>query len=160
MRSLLCSLLCSLVLIGFLPVLLLSQESAAFKLTDDEKTILNLTNAARKEHKLPPLTANPTLTKCARLHSLNMATQKTMSHKLDGKTPFDRVADIGYKSTAAGENVAYGEGPISIQEIFQGWMDSPGHRKNILSRNYTEIGLGVGVNGDLKYYTQVFAKPR
>ncbi len=153
-------LFCSLLTFGLVasPALFSQEPSAAFKLTDDEKAILDLTNAARKENELPPLTANPTLTKAARLHSLNMAKQRKMSHKLDDKTPFDRIEAVGYKYNRAGENVAYGSSGVSIQEIFEGWMDSPGHRANILNRGYTEIGIGIGVNGS-KYYTQVFAKP-
>jgi uncharacterized protein YkwD len=153
------SLFCSLIVIGVVSSLA-AQETAPFKLTDTEKAILELTNAARKEHDLPPLKANPTLTTCARLHSANMASQKKMSHTLDGKTPFDRVDASGYAFKRAGENVAYGKGPVSVKVIFQGWMDSPGHRKNILNRDFTEIGLGMGTNGDRAYYTQVFAKPR
>ncbi len=153
------SLICSLVAIGLVgsPVLL-SQETGPFKLSDDEKAILDMTNAARKQYQLPPLLANPTLGKCARLHSLNMATRKKMAHDLDGKTPFDRMTAAGYKFNSAGENVAYGDAPISIQQIFEGWMNSEGHRKNILSRDFTEIGLGVGSNGEQKYYTQVFGR--
>ena len=147
------SALLSLVIVGIagLPGLL-SQESVSFKLTDDEKSILDMTNAARKQYSLPPLLPNETLTKTARAHSLNMAKQKTMAHELDGKRPVDRITAAGYKYDRAGENVAYGQGNVSIQEIFEGWMNSEGHRKNILNR------LGLGVNGDEKYYTQVFGR--
>lgn len=155
MRSAICAL--AILCFASLPALM-SQESTAFKLTDDEKAILDMTNAARKQYSLPPLLPNATLTKAARAHSLNMASQKKMAHELDGKTPFDRITAAGYKFSRAGENVAYGQGQVSIQEIFEGWMNSEGHRKNILSREFAEIGLGLGVNGDEKYYTQVFGR--
>lgn len=137
-----------------------SQSPSSFRLTDDEKLILELTNAARKEQKLPPLTANATLTNCARLHSDNQAKQKKMAHELDGKTPVDRVKASGYLYRNMGENVAYGDGPVAVKDIFEGWMKSEGHRKNILKQEFTEIGIGVSETGRQKYYTQVFGRPR
>ena len=157
MRLLFCSVL-FLCPLGA-PALLFSQNGAAVKLTDEEKEILDLTNAARKEHDLPPLRANPTLLKCAREHSANMAKQSKMAHELDGKTPFDRLRAAGYDYRRAGENVASGDESFSVKEIFQGWMDSEGHRKNILNKGYTEIGLGAASAGSQRYYTQVFGQP-
>ena len=72
------------------------------------------------------------------------------------------MRDAGYKFSTAGENIAYSEGKgFELAEIMKGWMDSEGHRKNILHKNYVEIGLGIGTNekGET-YYTQVFATPR
>jgi uncharacterized protein YkwD len=141
------------------PACLLSQQTDPIRLTDEEKEILTLTNAARKEQQLPPLVINATLMKSARQHSANMAKQNKMSHKLDDKSPFDRLEDIGYEYAVAGENIASGDASISIKEIFQGWMDSKGHRENILGKDYVEIGLGIAASGEQKYYTQVFGKP-
>jgi len=138
---------------------LLSQSAGDFKLTDDEALILELTNAARKEEKVGPLTVNQTLTKCARLHSANQAKQMKMAHELDGKSPADRVKAIGYAYRNMGENVAYGEGAVSVQQIFEGWMKSEGHRKNILKPEFTEIGIGISIDGRKTYYTQVFGRP-
>lgn len=134
-------------------------QNKTFTLTADEKRILELTNKARKEEGASPLVANPALTRCAREHSANMAKQKTMAHDLDGKTPFDRIKAIGYVYRRAGENVAYGDGPVPIDDIFDGWMKSEGHRKNILNPDFTEIGIGVGTIEQKKYYTQVFGRP-
>lgn len=143
-----------------LPSRLVSQESSSARPTPDEKTILALTNAVRKEQNLPPLIVNDRLTKAAREHSQNMAKQKKLAHDLDGKSPFDRIKATEYRFRAAGENVAYGTILISIPEIFDGWMKSDGHRANILSEDFSEIGIGVATNGDQRYYTQVFAKRR
>lgn len=154
-------LLSCLFIVGLLgsPPLLWPQSVDDSRLTDEEKEILELTNAGRKESQLLPLRVNATLMKCARLHSANMAKQKKMAHELDGKSPFDRLRDIGYKYRRAGENVAYGDGPVTVKEIFDGWMNSEGHRKNILNKGFVEIGLGAAASGDAKYYTQLFGQP-
>src|SRR5947208_1536607 len=124
MRSFFCSLFL-LVLFGA-PALLFSQTVAAVQLTDEEKEILELANAARKDQQLEPLRVNATLMKCARQHSLNMAKQAKMAHELDGKSPFDRLRAVGYDYRRAGENVAYGNEAVSAKEIFDGWMKSEG----------------------------------
>jgi uncharacterized protein YkwD len=128
-------------------------------LSADEKTILDLTNKAREEKSLPPLTVNPLLTKAARAHSANMAKQEKMDHVLDGKNPGDRVKEAGYKFSWAGENIAVGEN-VTVRQVFDGWMNSEHHRDNILKPEYREIGIGIAHNakGEV-YYTQVFGAP-
>ena len=74
-------------------------------LADDEKTILELTNKARAEKNLPPLTVNPLLTAAAKAHSANMAKKGEMNHVLDGKNPADRVKEAGYRYSWTGENI-------------------------------------------------------
>lgn len=135
-------------------------QTKGFQLTADEKLILDLTNAARKENNVGALAANQLLTQCARLHSENQAKQQKMAHELDGKTAADRVKAIGYLYSNMGENVAYGDNPVPVRKIFEGWMNSEGHRKNILKTEFTEIGIGVGSKDGKKYYTQVFGRPR
>jgi uncharacterized protein YkwD len=126
------------------------------KLSKEEQKVLELTNKAREKGELPPLKVNPVLTKVARAHSANMAKQKKMEHKLDGKDPADRVEEAGYDYRSFGENIAAGLN-VPVEAIFKSWMESEGHRKNILSGNYEEIGIGVAADdtGEL-YYTQVF----
>lgn len=137
------------------------EEAAAadeFKLTDVERDILDRTNAERKKKDLPELKPNPKLIAAARKHSENMARQDKLAHELDGKRPIDRARDAGYRGTFVGENVACGL--PSAEEIVKGWMNSEGHRKNILEPSYAEIGIGVvkAANGTV-YYTQLFGKP-
>ncbi len=135
------------------------ERDANAPLTADEQKIVELTNKAREEKMLPPLTVNPTLTAAARAHSANMAKQGQMSHVLDGKNPAQRVKAAGYRYSRTGENIAMGEN-VSLARIFQGWMDSKGHRENILKPEYREIGVGIARNdkGEI-YYTQVFGTP-
>jgi uncharacterized protein YkwD len=133
--------------------------NAKLVLSSDEQRLLELTNAERKKEKLSPLTPNPLLFKVARDHSANMARQEKLAHELDGKTPYTRLKEAGYRYRYAGENVAYGE--VSLEEVMKGWMASPGHRKNILTPGYTEIGLGLARSEKgMVYYTQVFGTPR
>src|SRR5262249_32756501 len=132
---------------------------AKFEMTKAEKKLLDLTNKEREKEKLPPLKPNPRLFKIARAHSVNMAKHEKMDHKLDGKDPVQRIKEGGYKYLYFGENIAYGQ--ENLEQLVKGWMDSPGHRKNILSKDFTEIGLGIGrTKDDVPYFTQVFGKPR
>ncbi|HYV39101.1 MAG TPA: CAP domain-containing protein [Gemmataceae bacterium] len=150
--------LISLVLIGGAWQTAVSQQKD-FKLSDAEQKLLDLTNAERAKEKLPPLKFNPVLCEVARAHSANMAKQGKLEHELDGKTPFERIKATGYKYSMGGENVARHR--AGLEEVMAGWMKSPGHRDNILSNEYTEIGMGAVTDAKgFVYYTQVFAKPR
>ncbi len=133
-----------------------------YKLTAEEQQLLDLTNAERKKHDLPPLRFSPILSRVARAHSVNMAKQKKMDHVLDGKTPFQRLKAADYVYEYAGENVAYRPEEMPLKAVMKGWMDSPLHRQNILDKNFTEIGLGGAADkeGTTIYYTQMFGTPR
>ena len=132
------------------------KDPPPLKLTEDEKTILDLTNAERVKEKLPPLTANPLLCQAARDHSANMAKKGEMKHVLDGKDVLQRLDDVGYDFRKCGENIAVSDG-ATLKEIMKGWMESKGHREHILDPAFTEIGVGTARNdkGDI-YYTQDF----
>lgn len=135
------------------------EPSPKFKMTMAEEKLLELTNRERKKNDLPPLKPTPLLFQAARDHSANMAKQGKMEHELDGKNPFHRIKATGYQYRNAGENIAFGNVPV--EEIMVGWMKSELHRKNILHKEFTEIGLGLA--RDKKgaiYYTQVFGRPR
>jgi uncharacterized protein YkwD len=135
-------------------------DTQALKATEDETKLLELTNQERKAKEVPPLRANSLLAKVARAHSANMARQQKMDHVLDGKTPFDRMREAGYKFQRGAENVASGTPAMKLPAIMQLWMNSKGHRENILNADYTEIGIGIARGQDGKvYYTQVFARP-
>jgi uncharacterized protein YkwD len=68
------------------------------------------------------------------------------------------MESFGLRFSAAAENIAYGQ--RSAQEVMNSWMNSPGHKANILSKSYTQIGVGVAKksNGTM-YFTQMFLKP-
>jgi uncharacterized protein YkwD len=127
------------------------------KLTKEEQVILDLTNKARKQADLPALKPNPVLIELTRAHSENMAKQEKLSHTLDEKGPAERATAAGYPFTRIGENIALGNVPV--RDIFQMWMKSPLHKKNILNGDFEEIGIGSArsAKGET-YYTQVFGK--
>jgi uncharacterized protein YkwD len=130
-------------------------EEKKLELTEEEKGVLDQTNAQRKAAGLSELVPNAKLFEAARGHSTNMAKQGRMSHVLDGRTHMDRAAAAGYPYLYLGENIAWNQQtPAHVVEC---WMQSSGHRANILSRNYTEIGIAVAVNerGE-RYWTQIF----
>lgn len=130
------------------------------KLTADEKAVIELTNAERKkaEKELPPLKMNPQLMEAARKHAANMAAQDKLDHKLDDKDPGDRTKAAGYTSTFVGENIAWNQ--KSPKDVVRAWMDSEGHRENILHAEYTEMGVAVAKNKKGEpYWVQVFGKP-
>jgi uncharacterized protein YkwD len=136
------------------------KDQPKLKLSDDEQKILDLTNEARAQEKLPPLKPDEKLFEAARAHSANMAKQGKMEHVLDGKDPADRVKATGYKIASVGENVAWSTGE-PVKKIVQMWMDSKHHRENILKPEYEDIGIGIATNDKGEtYYTQVFGTKR
>jgi len=153
-----------LLILAFAPVGAAEDKPAEkpddkFVMTKEEKLVLDLTNAERKKQNLPPFTPLPILFKVARAHSANMAKQEKLEHVLDGKQPWQRVLEAGYKTNWVGENCAAGEA-YPPKEVVKNWMDSEGHRMNILDKTYTEIGIGIvkSDKGEI-YYTQVFTRP-
>jgi uncharacterized protein YkwD len=136
-------------------------QDKKFKLEPTEQMLLELTNAERKKEELPPLKASALLSKAARAHSQNMAKQGKLEHELDEKTPVDRIKETGYKIRRAGENIAFGTEDLSLADIVKLWMESEGHKANIMNPDFTELGVGIARNekGEI-YYTQVFGTPQ
>ena len=127
-----------------------------------EDEIIRLTNQQRSRYGKPALKENSLLNSIARKHAENMAQKNILNHTLDGKGAADRLQAGKYQYWAYGENIAAGY--RTAQSVMNGWMNSPGHKSNILdSKNYglTEIGVGTArsANGT-PYYCQVFAKPK
>lgn len=155
---------CLAALIGFCVAFPLtaadSDDKSKAKLTKDEQAVLDLVNKARAKEELPALKANALLTEAARNHSKNMAKQKKLEHVLDEQTPSDRVAKTGYAMVTVGENIASGV-KLSPRGAHELWMNSPPHKKNILSDEYMEIGIGMARDdkGNI-YFTQVFGSER
>ena len=136
-----------------------TKTTEQFLMSKDEKKLLELTNKEREKKKLPALKPNPKLFKAARAHAANMAKQEKMEHVLDGKKPGDRARAAGYRADWIGENIAAGE-DWSLEGVVEDWMGSKGHRENILSKKYTEVGVGMAKNDkDEWYYTLLFGRP-
>lgn len=136
-----------------------AKEKAEFKLTDDEQAVLDATNGERKKAKMEPLTADPKLTAAARAHAANMARQAKLAHTLDDKTFEDRVKAVGFEYRALAENIAHNY--PTPKEVVAGWMDSAGHKANLLNADYTRIGLAVAKSEKGEpYWVQVFGTPK
>lgn len=117
--------------------------------------VLTLVNNARAEAGCGTVRIAPQLVNAATDHSADMASNNYFSHtSLDGRSPWDRAKAAGYQFASA-ENIAKGQSDAAA--VMQAWMDSPGHRKNILNCASNTIGLGVVKSGDgIPYWTQMF----
>jgi uncharacterized protein YkwD len=142
------------------------EEAPAVKLNSDEKALIDFVNKTRGQKKLSRLKPNALLCKAARQHNDNMAKQEKMEHVLDGKGPGQRVLAVGYDYRKVAENLAKAEGEPddpapAPADIHKHWMDSKGHRKNILEPKFTEVGVSMGRSkkGTI-YYTMVFGVQR
>ncbi|MGW2212159.1 CAP domain-containing protein [Streptomyces sp. NPDC001781] len=123
----------------------------------DVSRVVELVNAERAKAGCSPVQLNSTLTRAAQAHSADMAAHKTMSHTgSDGSDPGSRITAAGYRWSAYGENVAFGYS--TPEQVMAGWMNSPGHRENILNCSYKEIGVGLAQPGS--YWTQDFGTAR
>ena len=118
--------------------------------------VVALTNAERAAAGLPPLATDTPLTNAAQAHSADMVARAFYSHTSpDGSEPWHRAAAAGSTRRTIGENIACGQ--RSAAEVVQGWMDSPGHRANILKPAFTHMGAGFAGGGAAgTYWTQLF----
>ncbi|MBU3179902.1 CAP domain-containing protein [Clostridium psychrophilum] len=121
-----------------------------------EKEVVTLVNKERAKQGLAPLKDNSQLSGVARTKSSDMAKNNYFSHTSPTYgSPFDMMKQFGITYTAAGENIAMGQ--QTAASVMTSWMNSPGHKANILSKDFTEIGVGVAKNSDgTIYWTQQF----
>jgi uncharacterized protein YkwD len=116
-----------------------------------EQTVLCLLNAERTRRGLPRLRDNARLETAADRHSKDMVRRGFFAHDTPaGSSPSDRIRAAGYlkgaRGWSVGENIAYGTGSYATpQSIVKGWMNSAGHKRNILHRSFEEIGVGVAL---------------
>jgi uncharacterized protein YkwD len=98
----------------------------------------------------------------AAAHALDMAEHNYFEHvDLTGQCPADRVRSVGYRESLVGENIAYG--PETVDEVVQGWLDSPGHCENIMDSRFVQMGIAVVPGRSTRrglYWVQVLAEPR
>lgn len=120
------------------------QPDDAARLTD---ATLSAINAERQQRGMAALSPDPRLSEAALAHACDSAARNRMGHEgSDGSDLGDRVERQGYDFRAIAENVAAGyRTPTSV---VQGWMNSSGHRRNILTRNARDVGLGIAAAPD------------
>ncbi len=131
----------------------------ASSLLSFETECIRLTNLERTNRGLPALQAHWELSRVARYKSQDMVLNHYFSHTSPTYgSPFTMMQSFGLKFSAAAENIAYGQ--RTAQEVVNGWMNSPGHRANILSQSCTHIGVGAAkTSSGTLYWTQMFMKP-
>ena len=125
-----------------------------------EEELVDLINAERSRLGIVPLLQiNWLMMQVAEAHSQDMIDRNFFDHtNPDGLDPWDRMSNAGYDWWYAGENI--GGGYTTPQAMFNAWMSSPGHRANILSADFTEIGVGYVTGGYYgHYWTANFATP-
>lgn len=133
-----------------------------------ESAVVEMTNTFRRENKLGAVTINPKLSAAARKYAALLAKTQEFSHTAGGTNAGDRIKAAGYDFCSYGENLAmaadsrgFASRPLAASAV-TGWVNSPGHRANMLAPNVTEVGVGVALvpYQYAKYVTvQVFGQP-
>ncbi|MGO4888062.1 CAP domain-containing protein [Anaerobacillus sp. MEB173] len=128
-------------------------QQSAEGISSIEQKVIELTNAERRKAGLSNLQADAALSNVAREKSRDMQANNYFSHTSPTYgSPFDMIRDAGVSYNAAAENIAMGQS--TAEQVVQEWMNSEGHRRNILSGEYTHIGVGYNEKGH--YWTQMF----
>ncbi len=127
----------------------------------DEKALLDLVNEARVDANLKPLEYDNDLAYVAMMKAKDMVDNKYFSHTSPTYgSPFDMMKSFGIKYGYAGENIAAGYS--NVQDVFNGWMNSSGHKANILNKNFTHCGFGIvsgGTYGGKSWVQMFISKP-
>lgn len=124
--------------------------------SDQADAVLQLVNAERSKNGLKPLTLSTKLTSIATMKSKDMADKGYFDHNSPTYgSPFEMLQKYGVHYKSAGENIAAGQ--RTPEEVMHSWMNSSGHRANILNPNFTELGVGYYQGGSYGvYWTQLF----
>jgi len=116
-------------------------NAASLSMTEDEETIFNLVNEARRNAGLSELQLDKELLRVARIKSQDMVDNNYFSHNSPTYgTPFQMIKNFGISYKSAGENIA---GHSTAKKAFDAWMNSSGHKANILGNGFNYTGIGV-----------------
>lgn len=145
-RSALLVLALAVALVGATPASTATQ--AAQRDTSLERAVIDAVNAVRAAHGLRPLTVSRGLRTAAYGHTNALAVAGLFQHESPDGTSFDRrvrraYPTRGFSSWSVGENLVFGSAPFSAEDAVQAWLESPPHRRNLLSRTWREIGVGA-----------------
>ncbi|GAU66515.1 putative RNA polymerase ECF-type sigma factor [Streptomyces sp. NBRC 110611] len=120
------------------------------------RKVVELVNAQRAEHGCGPLTIDLRLQRAAQAHSDDMAARDYYDHNTpEGVDPGTRITNAGFRWSSWAENIF--KSPKDPATALEGWMDSPGHRANILNCSYKSTGVGVNLSSNGPWWTQEFA---
>lgn len=136
--------------LSFAPIAGIADEAQPFR-----TRIIELTNTERVAQSLAPLSENSALTAAAQAHADWMANHSCFDHVCPDEPPVDtRIQQAGYLQSWWAENIAFGY--PTAERVVDGWMNSPGHKANILNPHLREIGVGVILNSARPYWVQDF----
>ncbi len=132
-----------------------------------EMAVIEMTNAFRRGHKLAALQREPRLTAAARAYARFLVKTTLFSHEADGRRPVDRIKAAGYAPCRVAENLAWMRDTRGFstrglaRKMVDGWIASPGHRKNMMLAHVTQIGVAIAkVRRQQKYVAvQLFGRP-
>ncbi len=120
-----------------------------------EQEVVNLVNAERKKQNLAPLAIDWQVSRVAQYKSEDMGNNNYFSHNSPTYgSPFDMLKSFKISYSYAGENIAKGQ--KTPQAVVDAWMNSQGHRENILNSKFTKIGIGYYIKNGTVYWTQMF----
>lgn len=120
--------------------------------------VLDLVNEERTSRELPPLSWSEPAASAAYGHAVDMDVRNYFDHDSpEGRSPGDRLAAAGAGGRGWGENIARGQG--SPESVMAAWMNSPGHRANILNASFRYLGVGVHIAVDGPWWVQNFLTP-
>ncbi len=130
-----------------------TEQNQSSELSQFEQEVVELTNQERAKQGLSPLKIDTELSKVAREKSRDMASNGYFAHNSPSYgSPFDMMKQFGISYSTAGENIAKGQ--RTPEEVVNAWMNSEGHRANIMNANFTHIGVGYVEQGN--HWTQQF----
>ncbi len=126
-----------------------------------EEQTLRRINEERRAQGLDPLAVNDDLARVARAFSRQMSREGFFAHTDPaGRGMVDRLREAGIRYRVSGENISMNvNAPDPVDLAVRGWMQSEGHRRNILRDAYTETGIGIWRDGDTYHFTQLFIRP-
>ena len=127
------------------------------------EAVLARVNEVRREAGVPPVELEPRLSAAAQAHADDMLARSYYAHRsLDGTVPHDRVRARGYVSDLVAENIAAGH--FNVETVMEAWLHSVDHRRNIVDRRFTQLGVGIAVGTyEHRYkvmWVQDFARPQ
>jgi uncharacterized protein YkwD len=142
------------------PTVLLSLQPV--NLQSEKEAILLATNQQRARKRLSVLKPDPKLMQAAQQYAEMMALQDQMSHNLNGLSLPDKAQKVGYLYRQISENIALNSRLDGRSVVIDQWMESKGHRKNLMTKDITDIGIGVAGPSKRKlyYYCQLFGAQR
>jgi uncharacterized protein YkwD len=126
-----------------------------------EQAVAQHVNEVRRAHDRLPLEIDRTLSRVAREHACALARRGMLSHEGPSRqTVGDRVKAAGRRFRMVGENLAWNQNAQDpASSAVNGWMQSPGHRENMLRSDFSETGIGICRRGSAYYFIQVFLRP-